>query len=241
MAETAGPVRRGDRDVAPIAALFGDPARAAMLAALAAGHALPAGELAREAGVHPATATAHLRRLVQAGLVRVRVQGRHRYHELAGPDVAAVLEALARLSPPVPVRSLRQQRDAGALSEARSCYDHLAGRRGVQLRDRLLGVGALQFADGDDYALTGHGRQLISELGIDPVLLTASRRVFARSCLDWTQRKPHLAGVLPAALTAQLIIRGWLVRGRGRALQAAGDYDQQLDRWLRAARETARR
>lgn len=239
MAEPSGPARRGDRDVAPIAALFGDPARAAMLAALAAGHALPAGELARVAGVHPATATAHLRRLIEAGLVQVRAQGRHRYHELAGPEVAAVLEALARLSPPVPIRSLRHQHDADALSEARTCYDHLAGRRGVQLRDRLLGVGALQPVGGEDHALTGHGRQLISELGIDPGPLVASRRVFARSCLDWTQRKPHLAGALPAALTTQLITRGWLARGRGRGLQAAGDYDQQLDRWLRPARETA--
>jgi DNA-binding transcriptional ArsR family regulator len=241
VAKPAEPASRGDRDVAPIAALFGDPARAAMLAALTAGHALPAGELARAAGVHPATATAHLRRLIDAGLVRVRAQGRHRYHELAGPEVAAVLEALAQLSPPVPIRSLRQQRDADALSEARTCYDHLAGRRGVQLRDRLLGAGALQLADGDDHALTAHGRQLISELGIDPGPLIASRRVFARACLDWTQRKPHLAGALPAALTTQLITRGWLARGRGRALRAAGDYDQQLDRWLRPARWTAGR
>jgi DNA-binding transcriptional ArsR family regulator len=236
--DSAQPLGRGDRDLAPIAALFGDPARAAMLAALAGGQALPAGELARVARVHPATATAHLRRLIDGGLVRVRAQGRHRYHELAGPEVAAVLEALAQLSAPVPVRSLRQQRNTDALAEARTCYDHLAGRRGVQLRDRLLDANALQPVDGLDHALTEHGRQLLSELGIDPCPLLAGRRVLARSCLDWTQRKPHLAGALPSALTTELLSRGWLARGEGRVLHVAEDYDQQLDRWLGPTHQT---
>src|SRR3954463_5942025 len=119
-----------DRDLAPVASLIGDPTRIAILAALAEGHALPAGELAHRAGVHPATATAHLRQLVEGGLVSVRAQGRHRYHELAGPQVAAVVEALAALAP---VRSLRSDRAAKTLAEARTCYDHLAGRRGVEL------------------------------------------------------------------------------------------------------------
>jgi DNA-binding transcriptional ArsR family regulator len=223
-----------DRDLAAVAALFGDPARAAMLGALADGRALPAGELARRAGVHPATATAHLRRLVDGGLVRVRVQGRHRYHELAGPQVAMVLEALAQIAPAAPVRSLRQHRGAAALAEARSCYDHLAGRRGVELRDRLLAAGALADTDGRDHVLTAAGERLVAGLGVDPDELRSGRRVFARSCLDWTQRRPHLAGALPAALTARFLALGWLVRGSGRALRAAEQYDRSLDQWLAA-------
>jgi len=158
-----------DRDLAPVAALFGDPARAAMLAALADGQALPAGELARRARVHPATATAHLRRLVEGGLVRVRVQGLHRYHELAGRQVAAVLEALAQLAGPALVRSLPEHRSATALAEARTCYwastptrsmrpdgsslaaastgptgaPHLAGALPAAITDRLLTLGWL--------------------------------------------------------------------------------------------------
>lgn len=224
-----------ERDLAPVAALFGDPARLAMLVALADGRALPAGELARRAGVHPATATAHLRQLVDGGLVRVRAQGRHRYHELAGPQVATVIEALAQLAPPSPIRSLRQDRQASALAEARTCYDHLAGRRGVELRDRLLAAGALRTVDDRDHLLTDHGRQLIAELGIAPDGLQATRRVFARSCIDWTSRRPHLAGVLPAAITGRFITHGWLLRTESRSLRVEANYDQHLARWLASA------
>lgn len=221
-----------DRDLGPVAALIGDPTRIAILAALAEGHALPAGELARRAGVHPATATAHLRRLADGGLVAVRAQGRHRYHELAGPQVADVVEALARLAPPTPVRSLRTDRAARTLAEARTCYDHLAGRRGVELRDRLVAVDALRTTDDRDHRLTPVGHRLVSELGIDPAELGRTRRVFARSCVDWTQRRPHLTGALPAALTGRFLELGWLARGTGRSLRVAADYDQHLDTWL---------
>jgi DNA-binding transcriptional ArsR family regulator len=224
-----------DRDLAAVAVLFGDPARAAMLGALAGGHALPAGELARVAGIRPATATAHLRKLVAAGLVRVRVQGRHRYHELAGPAVGAALEALAQLAPPAPVRSLRAHRAAAGLAEARTCYDHLAGRRGVQLRERLLEAGALRELDDKDHELTPRGRELVAALGVDVTELGAGRRVFARRCVDWTQRRPHLAGALPAALTAEFLARGWLTRRAGRDLRVSPGYDDELERWLAAA------
>lgn len=137
----------------------------------------------------PATATAHLRRLGEGGLVRGRVQGRHRYHELAGPHVATVLEALAHIALEVPLRSLRQHRDARVMAEARTCYDHVAGRRGVELRDRLLATGALHSPDDRDHALTAHGERLIAALDIDLDQLRSSRRIFARSCLDWTQRR----------------------------------------------------
>jgi DNA-binding transcriptional ArsR family regulator len=221
-----------DRDLVPLASLIGDPARIAVLAALAEGHALPAGELARRAGVHPATATGHLRRLVEGGLVVVHVQGRHRYHQLAGPRVAALLEAMAQLAPATPVRSLRSDRAAKTLTEARTCYDHLAGRRGVELRDRLLAAGAVRQVDDRDHELTPAGRRLVTAVGVDPATLDRTRRVYARTCVDWTQRRPHLAGALPAALTHRLIELGWLTRAAGRGLRAAPDYDRRLDDWL---------
>jgi len=221
-----------DRDLAPVASLIGDPTRIAILAALAEGHALPAGELAHRAGVHPATATAHLRQLVKGGLVSVRAQGRHRYHELAGPQVAAVVEALAQLAPATPVRSLRSDRAAKTLAEARTCYDHLAGRRGVELRDRLLAVDALRVVDDRDHRLTRRGRTLVDALGIDAQQLNTTRRVFARICVDWTQRRPHLAGALPALLTHRFLDLGWVSRGAGRSLRVAPDYDDRLDAWL---------
>ena len=225
-----------DRDLAPVASLIGDPTRIAILAALAEGHALPAGELAHRAGVHPATATAHLRQLVDGGLVSVRVQGRHRYHELAGPGVAAVVEALAQLAPATPVRSLRSDRAARNLAEARTCYDHLAGRRGVELRDRLLAVDALQMVDDRDHRLTPRGHRLVGNLGIDARQLNMTRRVFARVCVDWTQRRPHLAGALPALLMHRFLELGWVTHGPGRCLRVTPDYEQRLDAWLTESR-----
>ena len=222
---------QADRNLTPIATLIEDPARSAMLAALAGGRALPAGELARRAGVQPGAASVHLRRLTEAGLIRVRAQGRHRYHEIVDPEVATVLEAIAQIAPPAPVPGQDQQA-ACALSEARTCYDHLAGRRGVQLRDRLLAAGAIRRLDDRDHELTDRGQDLVDQLGIDLAALRASRRVFARSCIDWTDRRVHLAGALPAAITSVFLARGGLTRGPGRSLRIAGDYDDHLEKWL---------
>jgi len=221
-----------DRDLAPIGALVGHPARDAMLAALAAGCALPATDLARCARISPAAATAHLHRLMDGGLVRVRVQGRHRYHEIAGPEVAAVLEAMARIAPPAPVRSLRQDRANRAIAEARTCYDHLAGRLGVELADRILRNDLLSVAAAG-HVLTDAGRAKLTELGIDPGPVLRSRRALARPCLDWTQRRPHLAGAMPAAITARLIDLRLLTRTAGRGLRPAPDYQDRIDSWLR--------
>src|SRR6185437_14058290 len=139
-----------DVDVVPAAALIAEPTRAAMITALLDDRPLAAGELARLAGVSPATASAHLARLLNGGLVTMIKQGRHRYYHLAGPEVAAAMEALAHLgnATPVPVRSLRESRDAAALAEARTCYDHLAGRAGVALLEALLARGILTPAPG---------------------------------------------------------------------------------------------
>jgi DNA-binding transcriptional ArsR family regulator len=226
-----------ERDLAPVGALVGHPARVAMLAALAGGRALPATDLARCARIAPAAATAHLHRLIDGGLIRVRVQGRHRYHELAGPEVAAMLEAMARIAPPAPVRSLRQDRANRALAEARTCYDHLAGRLGVELADRILGHGLLspvsagQVSTG--HVLTDVGQAKLAELGIDPGPVLRSRRALVRPCLDWTQRRPHLAGAMPAAITSRLLDLRLLTRTAGRGLRPAADYQARIDGWLR--------
>jgi DNA-binding transcriptional ArsR family regulator len=232
VSDTSASSTPADRDLTSISDLIDDPARAAMLAALAGGRALPAGELARRAGVRPGAASTHLRRLTDGGLIRVRVQGRHRYHEIVNPEVASVLEAIAHIAPPAPVRSLSQQRIARALFDARTCYDHLAGRRGVQLRDRLLAARAIRTLDDRDHELTDRGQYLLDELGIDLATLRASRRMFARSCVDWTDRRVHLAGALPAAITSAFIARGWLTRGPGRSLRVGTGYDDNVQKWL---------
>ncbi|MFG1943318.1 ArsR/SmtB family transcription factor [Nonomuraea sp. NPDC048826] len=199
---------RTDADIAPVAALIADPTRAAILTALLDGRALAAGELAALAGVSAATASAHLARLLDGGLVGVVRQGRHRYYRLAGHEIAEVLEVLARVSARPPVRSLRQSRQARLLEEARTCYDHLAGRAGVALLDALRGHGCL-----DGERVTPGGESLLAELGVDVERARRARRRFAPECLDWTERRAHLGGALGAAVTEVLLERGWYRRG----------------------------
>jgi DNA-binding transcriptional ArsR family regulator len=201
-----------DADIAPVAALMADRARAAMLTALLDGRALAAGELARVAGVTAQTASAHLAKLREGGLIGVVRQGRHRYYRLQGAEVAQVLEALSLISPPVEVRSLKQSRKAAALQEARTCYDHLAGQAGTALFAALLDGGLIRQEDGT-YDVTAKGEERLHELGIDLAGLRRSKRRFAWHCLDWTERRPHLNGALGAALTARVIELGWFVRG----------------------------
>jgi DNA-binding transcriptional ArsR family regulator len=203
-----------DADVASVAALMGDRARCAMLQALIDGSERPAGELAKAAAVSAATASGHLQRLVAGGLVTVRSSGRHRYYGLNGPLVAAAIEALSLISPPVEARSLRQSIAAAALAESRSCYDHLAGRAGIALRATLLTSGVLSADGASDFQLTETGIRFLEEFGLDVGPILRSRRMLARECLDWTERKPHLAGALPAALLARFLEIGWLVRRR---------------------------
>jgi DNA-binding transcriptional ArsR family regulator len=227
-----------DVNVVPAASLLAKPARAAMLTALLDDRPLAAGELARLAGVSPATASAHLARLRDGGLVTVISQGRHRYYRLAGPQVAAAMEALANLSPVTPVRSLRQSQDAAALAQARTCYDHLAGRAGVALLDALLARRLLapapdggQSSNGDRpghngapqahtgparFEVTVDGLATLGAFGLDICALERTRRRFAGACLDWTERKPHLNGALGAAITARLLGLGWIERGSRR-------------------------
>jgi DNA-binding transcriptional ArsR family regulator len=210
-----------ESDIAPAAALLADPTRAAMLRALLPGRPLAAGELARVAGVGAATASHHLAKLLGGGMVAVAQQGRHRYYQLAGHEVAAALEAIGLISPVVPAKSLRQSREAQALAEARTCYDHLAGRAGVELYDALLREGLLA---GDQCAghfeVTPAGEKKLGSFGIDIDEVRRGRRQFAGACMDWTQRRRHLNGSLAAAITGRLFVLGWIEHGvRRRSVQ----------------------
>ncbi|RJL34021.1 ArsR/SmtB family transcription factor [Bailinhaonella thermotolerans] len=228
-----------DAEIAPVAALIADPTRAAMLTALLDGRALAAGELARLAGVSAATASAHLSRLLDGGLVTVVRQGRHRYYRLSGPDIAEVLEVLARISPRPAVRGLTQSRQARRLEEARTCYDHLAGRAGVRLLGALLDGDHLD-ERADAYELTPAGEETLEALGVDVPAARRARRRFAPPCLDWTERTPHLGGALGAAVTAALIERGWFERTREpRALRVTPEGRRGLEEHFtgRMARE----
>jgi DNA-binding transcriptional ArsR family regulator len=193
--------------LAAIAALIGDPSRAAMLQALLPGEALTAGELARVAGIGAPAASAQLKALGESGLIRVHAQGRHRYHALAGEEVAAALETLMAL----PQASPRAPWPHGdAFRTARLCWHHLAGRLGVALHARMTGAGWLAPAPGG-WALTASGEARLGALGVDLAAARAAPR-FACDCMDWSERRPHLAGGLAREVTALLLHRKWLVR-----------------------------
>lgn len=198
-----------------VGSLIGVPARANMVAALMDGRAQTASELAFVAGVTPQTASSHLAKLTGAGLVAVEKQGRHRYYRLAGPAVADALEPLSHLTPSTraPERRSAQLRRVGELRTARFCYDHLAGRLGVALTDSLLQRRFLRRED-TDFRLGPRGRAFLESLGIDVAAAEGERRHFARCCLDWSERRPHLGGALGAALADHLIRLKWLRRDR---------------------------
>jgi DNA-binding transcriptional ArsR family regulator len=206
---------------AEVAALAGDPARAGILHALLDGRALTAGELARVAGITPQTASGHLARLTAAGLLAVQMQGRHRYHRLASPSVAQMMESIMRVASATGVSRapvVVGPRDA-ALRGARTCYDHLAGRLGVAVADALVAGGHLELAE-DAGQITDSGAALLDRIGIDVETMAArtgkrSRRPFCRPCLDWSERRPHLAGALGAALCTHFFARGWIRRADG--------------------------
>jgi DNA-binding transcriptional ArsR family regulator len=220
---------------AEVAALAGDPARAGMLHALMDGRALTASELAQVGGVTPQTASGHLARMATAGLVKVEKQGRHRYHRLASPAVARMMESIMQVASgldatrPAPVTG---PRDA-ALRAARTCYDHLAGRLGVALADGLVAGGHVELAD-DAGLVTEDGLALFGRLGIDVAALSNARgkraRILCRPCLDWSERRPHLAGAVGAALCARSFEEGWIRRIAGTRAVAVTPKGQRLFR-----------
>ncbi len=193
-----------DVDLSAVGALLGIPSRAAMLDALMTGRALTATELARAADITMQTASEHLAKLREGGLVEVVKQGRHRYHRLASPEVGAALESLSHIAPAKPVTTLRQSSRARSLAEARTCYDHVAGRCGVVLHDGLLSLGWLVPEPGG-YGLSESGVEGLLGWGVDVTTARSSRRQFARPCLDWTERREHLAGALAGAIADALI------------------------------------
>jgi DNA-binding transcriptional ArsR family regulator len=201
--------------VARIAALLADPARAAMVWSLIDGTTRPAGELAYAANVSAQSASGHLAKLVEGGLLAASAQGRHRYFRLANAEVAALVETLASLcvasrprTPPAPALA------APRFVQARTCYGHLAGGLAVELLERMVAARWLR-GDGADYALTRTGERNLSALGVDLEAARASRRAFARACVDLTQRRPHLGGALGDALLDLYVARGWILRRRG--------------------------
>jgi DNA-binding transcriptional ArsR family regulator len=224
----------GDADIAAVGALVADPGRCQILLALGDGRALPASRLAAEAGVSPATASSHLGKLTAAGLLAVEAHGRHRYYRLAGPAVGQLIEALQRLAPAVPVRSLRQGTRAQALREARTCYDHLAGRLGTDPMAALIARGHLTGGDGAfdpaaarrdtrtgwghdaDYTLTPAGDDFLGGLGVR----MPPRRRLVGYCIDWSEQRHHLAGAVGRGLLNRLTELGWIrPAGTTRAVQ----------------------
>ena len=197
-----------DPDISAIAALVGEPARASMLTALLTGRALTASELAVEAGVTAQTASSHLGKLTGGGLIVEEQQGRHRYFRLADRQVAVTLESLLGLAAKLGHVRIRVGPADPALRRARICYDHLAGELGVSLFDALLEQGMLQKAP-DAVSLTEQGVVKLQGLGIEITPLARSRRPLCRTCLDWSARRPHLAGSLGAAIFTRILDRGW--------------------------------
>lgn len=206
-----------DARLAEVASLAGEPTRVVMLLALMDGRALTASELAAAAGVTPQTASDHLRRLVAGGLLRVQQQGRHRYHSLASAGVAHMIESIvqvASVSAPMRRRVATGPKDE-TLRRARTCYDHLAGRLGVALADALVAGGHIDLTP-DAGVLSDSGMALMVRIGIDVASLSSSMskrgRVLCRPCLDWSERRPHLAGTLGAALCSLSFDKGWIRR-----------------------------
>lgn len=219
--------------LATVGELIGEPGRAAILVALLGGGARTAGDLAFTANISAQSASAHLSKLLDGGLLTVRRSGRHRCYSLAGAEVAHALEALAGIaSKPQPAAS-RPAADQ-ELCLARTCYDHLAGRIAVDLAGRLETDHLIRRAGESEYELGQRGRDWFAQLGIDVPALRSSRRSFARRCLDWTERRPHIAGALGAALCARLIALRWIARRRNtRALRVTHEGTKEL--WRRFA------
>ncbi len=198
-------------DIAAIAALIGDPARANMLTALMSGKALTARELADEAGVTPQTASSHLSRLAEGGLLQARKQGRHKFFELASDDVAQALEALMGLARGTGQLRTRPGPKDAELRHARVCYNHLAGELGVQMFQSMLRRGFLAL-ETEDVTLTPAGEAFVATLGLDPSALALGRAPLCRTCLDWSERQSHLAGRLGREMLAHFETKGWVKR-----------------------------
>jgi DNA-binding transcriptional ArsR family regulator len=206
-------------DLARFAALLADGTRAGFCLSLLDGRAWTAGELARSAGVAPSTATGHINQLIAGGVLVERRQGRHRYVQLADARTAELIEAIAGHAPAAArPTSLRSVTIASALAQGRTCYDHLAGRLGVQVTGAMVSRGLLSTEDG--FSVTSAGVGWLTELGVDLDGLRRARRPFVRECLDWTERLSHVAGGVGAAVCQAFFEAGWVARtGSSRAVR----------------------
>ncbi|WP_119302170.1 ArsR/SmtB family transcription factor [Dongia deserti] len=202
----------GEAGLESFAKIIGDATRIRMLQLLMEGRALTAKELAYGARVEPATATQHLRRLQEGGLVSMKAQGRHKYFKLASAQVAELMELLMVLAPARNGRSV-EPRIEEPLRRGRMCYDHLAGELGIGITEALVKQGVLR-QETDAFVLTRRGGAWFAALGIDVEAARALRRKFATSCLDWSERRDHLGGALGAALAERLVDLGWIARKR---------------------------
>lgn len=203
---------------ATVAALAGDPVRAAMLHALMDGRALTASELSRVGGITPQTASGHLSQLTEAGLLTVLKQGRHRYHRLATPSVAQMMESIMRVASDLEARkpAIRTGPKDEALRAGRTCYDHLAGRLGVSIADALVAGGYAELSD-DAGLITNSGTAALARIGIDIQVIQDAKRkrgskVLCRPCLDWSERRPHIAGKIGNAICTHSFNEGWIRR-----------------------------
>ncbi|HSZ76156.1 MAG TPA: hypothetical protein VK775_02025 [Chthoniobacterales bacterium] len=219
-------------EISSLAALIGEPARGRILFALLDGRSLPATELAQRSGITCQTASSHLAKLIEGELLQVIPQGRHRYYRLANARVAELLESMARFAPRKETNSSKLKTP---MQIARTCYDHLAGRLGVMITEAIVGRRLLREV-GRDYQITRKGVQWFAELGIDTRVLQKSGRVFARQCLDWSERRNHLAGALGSALAEQSFERVWIERVReNRAVRITEFGHRELKRLLGVA------
>lgn len=201
-------------DLARIAATVGDPRRIQMLALLMEGRALTAKELALGAGIEPATASAHLKRLLEDGLLESAAQGRHKYFRFASEDVAQLVETLMRVAPPMKAGGARMAAREEPERRARFCYDHLAGALGTGLLAVMLRQGWVKddATDAKQLAVTPRGRKALQALDVDVDAAQARRRQFACRCLDWSERRDHLGGALGAAIAEAVQAKRWIER-----------------------------
>ncbi len=210
--------------IAEIAALVGDPARANILVALLGGRALTATELACAAGVSPQTTSSHLSKLSAARLINLMKQGRHRYYRLAGPHVGQMLEGIMQVAIDGPPRYQPHSKTDDQMRRARTCYDHIAGALGVDLADSMMAHDFVVLGD-EAGEVTPAGMEFFTRLGVDLAAARAKRRVFCRPCLDWTERRPHIGGAVGAALAKRCFELKWLEQvrdSRALAITSAG-------------------
>jgi DNA-binding transcriptional ArsR family regulator len=200
--------------IAEVAALVGDPARANILCALLGGRAVTATELACAAHVSPQTASEHLARLTAARLIVVMKQGRHRYYQLAGPHIGQMLESIMNVALAGPPRFQPRSKADDAMRHARTCYDHFAGVLGVGIADQLIERAFVVLGD-EAGEVTADGAAFLADLGVDLATARTKRRVFCRPCLDWTERRPHIGGAVGAAIACRCFQLGWVERISG--------------------------